>query len=202
MLFKFAHIKLLFLMLVLMHCIASCDKEYSYEGGNAVPPVVIIPVDTTAHTDTIPADPGALPHCSFCNSSTGIAEGEWSFKTGNSMLCGVVDTSFMLSLTRNTFTFFGPSHCGADTGLIFTITVGTSLDRDLTNITATSAIFYYYHTNFPYVLLSHNDQPFSFTITSYVYATKLATGIFSGPGFRQDGRVVNVTQGRFKIKLI
>ncbi len=192
----------IFLIAGIIFLLASCDKEYSYEGGNTVPPVVVVPVDTILPSDTIHIDPGALPNCPACNNNNDVAEGYWRFKTGNSILCGKVDTSFMLSLEKNVFTFFGPSNCGADTGIIFTVNLPASLNGDTTNVRASSAIFYYYHTNFPYVLLSHNDQPFYFMITSYVLSTKIATGVFSGPAFRADGRSVVVSDGKFKIKLL
>ncbi|MBL0355808.1 MAG: hypothetical protein IPP72_02485 [Chitinophagaceae bacterium] len=197
------HIKFLFAILVLLLYITSCEKEYSYEGGN-IPSFPVVIVDTVTPVDTSNnVDPGELPGCNFCIDSTDIAEAEWSFKTGHALLCGKVDTAIMLSLARNTFTFFGPATCGVDTGMIFTISLGpNSLDRDRENIVATSAVFYYYHTNAPYVLVSHNDQPFSFTITSYVQATKMLTGTFNGSGFRQDGRAVNVTDGKFKCKIL
>jgi len=195
--------RFIFSLLMIVCCCYSCEKEYSYEGGNVPPPGVIFPVDTTSPVDTVATDPGSLPPCAFCIASNDVQESTWSFKAGNSLLCGAVDTAIMLSLERNTFTFFGPSSCGPDTGLIFTVSLGSnSLDRDITNLEAASAIFYYYHTSAPYVLLSHNDQPFRLQITSYVHAEKMLTGTFSGAGFRQDGRAVVVSEGKFKFRII
>lgn len=201
---KYLHryIKLFCVSLVLQLYISSCEKEYSYEGGNTAP-VVVIPVDTTDSVDTVVFDPGALPNCPFCLDVIDVQISSWSFKTGNSLLCGEVDTAFVLNLERSSFTFFGPSFCGADTGLIFTVSLGTvGLNGDLENLVAANAIFYYYHTNQPYVLLSHADQPFSLTITNYSHTTKIATGTFSGTGFRADGRAVNVSNGKFKFKIL
>jgi hypothetical protein len=182
---------------------AACEKEYSYEGGGSPPVVVIPPVDTTHTQDSTILDPGALPNCPSCINTNDIPMGEWSFKTGNSLLCGQVDTAIMLSLERNTFTFYGPATCGADTGIIFTVSLGSNkLDHDLTNITATNAVYYYYHTFGPYVLVSHFDQPFMLIISSYNNTTKEISGTFSGIGYRQDGRAVNVSDGKFKMKII
>lgn len=190
---------LLFILILWIAC--SCEKEYSYEGGYMPPPVVVIPADTTA-TDTVTTDPGALENCSFCNGITDPAPGTWIFKTGAASLCGEVDTAFVLNLERSTFTFFGPSFCGSDSGLVFTITLGgTGLTQDIENLVATNAVFYYYHTGRPYILLSHADQPFHFVITHYSHATRIAAGSFSGTGFRVDGRAVNVTDGKFNFQI-
>jgi len=180
----------------------SCEKDYSYEGGNSVP-VVVIPVDTADDEDTVIVDPGALPSCAACTGATDIPLSSWSFNTIDSKLCGQVDTAFVLNLERSTFTFFGPSFCGADTGLVFTVSLnGRGFTQDLQNEVAGNAVFYYYNTNRPYILLSHADQSFTFIISEYSHSTKIATGTFSGTGFRVDGRAVNVSNGRFKFRIV
>ena len=201
MLYKKTHNDWLFFLLVLLVYTTACEKEYSYEGG-AIPPPVIVPVDSIQPADSTHVDPGELPTCPFCVNTGDIPVSSWSFKTGNSLLCGKVDTAIILSLERNTFTFFGPATCGTDTGLIFTVSLNpNSLDRNIENIAASNTVFYYYHTNEPYILISAANQPFMLTITTYNQSTKIATGTFSGQGYRQDGRAVNVTDGKFKIKL-
>ncbi len=193
-----------FFVLTLLVYATACEKEYSYEGGGTPPPTIIVPVDSTLQpADTIVPDPGELPTCLSCSNTIDIPVSSWSFKTGNSFLCGKVDTAIMLSLERNTFTFFGPAACGTDTGLIFTVSLGpNSLDRDIENLVASNAVFYYYHTYAPYVLISRADLPFSLIISSYNHTTKMITGTFSGTGLRQDGRGVHITDGKFKMKLI
>ena len=195
-------IKVILIPVTLQFFIASCEKEYSVEGIGTPPPIIITPTDSV-NNDTIIVDPGVLPNCAFCVNDAEIELSTWTFRTGNSTLCGVVDTAFVLNLERSTFTFFGPSYCGADTGLIFTVTLGTvGLTSDVQNLVAASATFYYYHTNQPYILLSKADQPFNFVITSYSHITKIATGTFSGRGFRVDGRSVNVSGGKFKFRIL
>ncbi len=195
------YIKLFFAAAVLYLCNSSCDKDYSYEGGGTVP-VVAMPIDTTNQTDTNTTDPLILPDCSFCFDAVDIPMSSWSFKTGSSLVCGEVDTA-ILNFERNMFTFFGPSACGTDTGLIFSVLLGTFvLNRDYANLVAPTAIFYYYHTNQPFILSSQASQPFRLTITNYSHTTKVAAGTFSGIGFRADGRTVNVTHGKFKITLL
>ena len=176
----------------------SCGKDYSYEGG----PVTILPPPIRDSPPPTPIDPGVLAGCSLCQQQDTANKFYWSFKTGNSQLCGRIDTA-ILNLERNTFTLFGPSVCASDSGLIFSVALGTSyLSSDATNVSAVNAVFYYYKTNAPFVLISRPGQPFQFTINKYTYATKIAIGTFSGFGYRADGRSVEIKSGRFKIKLI
>ncbi len=193
----------LFFVLLLIG-FASCEKEYSYEGGATAPTgIIIIPIDTIQSSDTVRLDPGELPPCTSCDTAGDLPAVSWSFKTGNSLLCGRVDTAIMLSLERNTFTFFGPATCGIDTGLIFTVSLGSNfLNKTVENVEATNAVFYYYHTLAPYILVSHFDQSFKLTITSYNHITKVVKGTFSGTGYRQDSRAVIVSDGKFNFKLI
>jgi hypothetical protein len=196
--YKNCHIT--FIILLFVGLCMGCEKEYSDEGSTTVEPALI---DTTViiTTPVVTIDPGALPNCPACNAAIDTV-GAWRFNTGNSILCGRIDTAIILNLERSTFTFFGPATCGADTGIIFTVSLGThSLAADIVNIAATNAVFYYYHTNAPYVLLGHADQPFNFTILSYDHSTKIIKGIFSGTGFRADGRAVQVTNGKFSCKI-
>ncbi len=188
----------LIVMLLLLVTIAGCDKEYSYEGGAVFSPPPITR-DSTPGNDSIPVDPGALPGCGVCMQLSDTVMNTWRFNTGASQLCGRVDTAFVLNSDRSTFTFFGPAFCGTDTGLVFTVSMPpNSLTHDTGFVKADNAVFYYYHTSAPYILLSHTDQPFNLTITSYSHVTRIATGIFSGTGYRLDGRSVQVTNGRFR----
>jgi hypothetical protein len=187
----------LFFLLLWCLWLFACEKEYSYEGG--LPSIVIVPVDST---DSVGPDPGEFPSCAMCHLATSIQAAPWSFKIGNSLMCGEVDTAIILSLTRNTFTFFGPATCGADTGIIFTVNLDIALDRDLVNVEATNAVFYYYHTFSPFILISRADQPFKLTISSYNHATKIIEGTFSGIGYKGDATSVSVTDGKFRFRLI
>lgn len=192
------------LFFLLLIGFTSCEKEYSYEGGATAPTGIgIIPIDSIQSSDTVRLDPGELPPCASCDTAGDLPAASWSFKTGNSLSCGRVDMAIMLSLERNTFTFFGASNCGIDTGLIFTVSLGLNfLNKTVENVEATNAVFYYYHTLAPYVLVSHFDESFKLTITSYNHITKVIKGTFSGTGYRQDSRAVFVSDGKFNFKLI
>jgi len=70
------------------------------------------------------------------------------------------------------------------------------------SVNAGYAAFYYYKTNAPFVLISRTGQSFYFTVNSYIHASRIAMGTFSGFAYRADGRSVEVKNGRFKIKLL
>ena len=199
------HTILLFFILSLL-VFTGCSKEYSYENSPGNLPVSDSTQrgDTTKPKDTISPGPIHFPLCTSCIENSEPKMSEWSFKADNQLLCGRIDTAIMLGLERNTFTFFGPSACAGDTGLIFTVSLDPAnpLDHDLTNLTASNAIFYYYHTYNPYILVSQTNNSFNLIISSYNHSTKIATGTFSGIAFTQDGRGVPLTSGNFKIKLL
>ncbi|MBC7867415.1 MAG: hypothetical protein H7X88_07765 [Gloeobacteraceae cyanobacterium ES-bin-316] len=179
------------IMLVLLLSV-SCQKEIYWDRE-----FIALPVDSIPAID----DPGALPGCASCLRPDTSNTFTWSFKTRNAQLCGEVDTA-IINLDRTALTFYGPSSCGQDSGLIFTVYLTPSgLNKDTSNLKAPYAAFYYYNTGAPYVLLSKTSQSFNFTISSYVHATRIATGTFSGFGYRQDGRAVEVSSGKFKIRL-
>lgn len=175
-----------------------CIKEYSYEGGTATPPVV----DTSTGP---PVTPPAIDfgECGFCNSDRdSYEENRWSFKVGSSFLCGIIDTA-ILTPDRDGFTFFGPGSCPAITTTVITVYPGDQkLNKDYSKLTLSKVIFTYGELGLPKFLLStQRDLPFSLTIESYNYQTKMAIGTFSGDVVSADGRTLQVS-GKFKVKLI
>lgn len=193
--------KSLLLFVLLLIGLASCEKEYSYEGGNTA----ILPVDSLV--DTVPVKDSldhGLPEftsCVYCNNNNPLKESTWSFKIDTTILCGSVDTAIVLG-SRGVFTFFGPTSCVKDSGIIFTIYLSPyQLTRDTTNYAVPKASFYYYHTLAPFILMNQASEPFQFVISSYVHATRIATGTFSGVAYRADGRAAVITDGKFNIKL-
>ena len=191
----------LLLFVLLLICLASCEKDYSYEGGNTA----ILPADSLL--DSIPFNDSlnhGLPEfssCVYCINNNPLKESTWSFKIDTTILCGSVDTAIVLG-NRAAFTFFGPTSCVKDSGIIFTIYLSPyQLTRDTTNYAVPKASFYYYHTLAPFILMNGPSEPFQFVISSYVHATRMATGTFSGVAYRQDGRAAVITDGKFNIKL-
>ncbi len=170
--------------------IAGCAKEYSYEGGNN--PIVIDTIQSPAHAYVCPSCPG----------NDIFLENKWSLLDDTLLRCGIIDTA-IVSPERTGFTFFGPSSCSEDTGIVMTILLDTiHLNRDLTNVTFSRSAFYYYdnvlHT---YIYMSAQLSPFTVTLLSYNHQTKLAWGTFSGFAYKTGGGGSSIRSGKFKVKL-
>lgn len=180
------------LVLVLLQI--NCAREYSFEGGGV-----------TGVRDTIPAPVviNEFPFCPACVTNTGNALSEWSFQSFHSVLCGRADTA-IINPERNAFTFFGPSSCSRDTGIVMSVYLeGNTLNRDISNITTYHNAFYYYDQVTPsYIFMNRPGGMFTVTITSYSHQTKIATGTFQGNVMRSNGGGANIESGRFAVKLL
>ena len=171
--------------------IAGCRKEYSYEGG----PATLIIIDSG--TSNVPK-----PYiCRSCIGTDNFIEGKWSFYNGNDFYCGIIDTA-IAAPARNGFTFFGPSSCSIDSGLVLTInTEPALLNQDVFNSTTTKVGMYYYdNAAQTYPFITQSAFQFSVTINSYIHQTKLMTGTFSGIVVKPNGGQTSV-QGKFKVKV-
>lgn len=179
------------LLIALLGSLLACKRVYVYkrtEGGGT--------------TDTLrpPTPGGVFPSCAVCATVTpGLSK--WNFAIGSATLCGSFDKS-VINIERNLFTFFGPSACAADTGLILTVSTGaTILNKDLFSIGAPQATMIYYHTGNDDVLENHTTRDIRLVIDSYIHATRIATGHFSGKAYKTDSSVVYIDSGQFMIKL-
>ena len=190
----FYHIIFLFffMQIILLHS-TGCKKEYSYEGGDSL----IIKHDTVI----VPVPPAPeFPACSSCRESDATEEARWNFKMDNSFFCGVIDTGIITS-DKNAFTFFGPSTCSIDTGLVITAYFEPEkLTSDKHNITTNKVAFYYYQHGAPYIFISERSTNFSITIESFIYATGIATGTFKGGVARANGIITYIKDGKFKVR--
>ncbi len=194
-------IALFFLLPALLVQNTGCTKEYSYEGGDTT--AVINPVGPLSGgplavaTDTT----NEFPVCPLCDSARDPAPGTWSFKRGKSYLCGGVTTSgFFGGYTKKDITFFGPSACSNDTGLVMSVYLPVPLDRDRNNITAERVAFYYYDNNSPTdILISMPEKDFTLTLQSFTLSTGIAMGTFSGTVFKANGDTAFVANGKYKV---
>lgn len=172
--------------------VAGCQKELYFDR-----------VDSTV-IDPVPVPSSALtfPLCPLCNASIPLKENEWSFKTVTSYLCGTL-TDGIITANKNAFTFFGPSACSIDSGLVITAYLEPArLTGDTTNVHSTGVAFYYYdHNSADYILVSRHATGFNLTIDKYVQATGIATGTFNGGSFRANGDFVDIGEGKFTVKL-
>lgn len=175
-----------------------CSKEYSFEGTDTLP-VQLPPVqrDSTT-TDTVPST--GANSCTGCSSS--LLDGRWSLKVGNILYCGAIDTA-ILSMARNTFTFFGPSECSADSGLIINAMLSPdALNRSVQQYVIAKATLYYYDkVSGLYMVQSQQGKPFTVTILRYDHDTKEAEGSFEGVTVTRAGQEISVKDGRWKTKL-
>jgi hypothetical protein len=184
----------LFSVLLLL-LLLSCKKEYSYE-RTALPP-----------QDSISAPPDPvieLPRCYACDTYTDpINLNLWSLKSEQSKACGIIDTA-ICTFDRTAFTFFGPSACSMDTGLVMTVYLqNVKLDRDVSNVYVSKVSFFYYDRVTPsYIYISSSLYPFSVYIENYNHQTKIVTGKFDGFAKRTNGINTTISEGRFKIKLL
>jgi hypothetical protein len=185
---------LLFVLQILLLHTTGCKKEYSYEGGDT----------TIIKKDSIIILPPVIgfPLCSLCKVNDPVLEGKWNFKTGNSYLCGIIDNGIITG-DKNAFTFFGPSACSIDSGIVMTVYLDPiRLDADMFNVTTNKVAFYYYdHNATSYIFISQSTVNFSLTLDSYIYATGIASGTFSGGVFKANGETAFIREGKFKVKL-
>ena len=185
-----------FLLCVQPAGFSGCIKEYSYEGG---------PLQDTVHDpipfDTLPGQAIIFPVCAQCKEPEDTSASEWSFKYDTSFLCGNI-TAAIIAPDRNGFTFFGPSYCSTDTGLVMTVYLGAYfLDADKMNITSNKVIFEYYDNVKPSdIFITGELGEFFLTIDTYEYATGIAKGSFNGYVPAKNGTAVQIKNGKFHVK--
>lgn len=195
---KLFYISCFFSVVILFSITSGCIKEYSYEGETR---------DSTRNIDSVPT-PDTIDNtttiifpCSACKPASALNLQEWSFKVGNTYTCGKT-TGAVLSPDGDAMTFFGPTFCTEDTGIVVTAFFGElSLKRDQSNITASRSSIEYYEKSTPgNVMESSNRFGFYVTITKYEQQSKLAEGTFKGVVLAKDGSQINIEDGKFKIK--
>jgi hypothetical protein len=193
---KFHFFLLLLMSPVLFLQNTGCQKEYSFEGAGS----------TGYIQDTLGAMGGPVAgeftKCNLCDPSAELAIGEWSFRTGNSFLCGgVTNSGFFNGYSRKDITFFGPSACSVDTGIVLSIyNLASPLNGNQSNISCDQVTFYYYDHNASKDILSSSlDKPFTATIITYVNSTQIATGTFSGTVLKANGDTAIIKDGKFKV---
>lgn len=176
-----------------------CQKDYSYEGGDTVA------VIRNPGMDSLPApSPGSakfLPDCSLCHPADDLTVGTWSFETGSSYACGgTTNSGFFGGYSKMDITFFGPSSCSIDTGLVMSVFLPVPLDQNRSNIVADKAAFYYYDNNAPKDIFdSQTERPFTITVASFNMSTGIAEGTFSGTVFKANGDTAVIKNGRYKV---
>ncbi len=176
--------------------VPGCVKEYSYEGG-LNDTSVIPPVDTSIIQDSVD-ETLIFPICVSCTGKDDFYEEKWSFSYDTNFFCGNV-TNAVVTPTRDGFTFFGPSACSNDSGLIISAFLSNAtLTQDLENITTTQvALEYYDNISGDDIMYSDPSLNLSLTILSYNHTTRIARGTFSGYVFSKNKEVIKIRDGKF-----
>lgn len=186
----FATIATLAFMLIGFGCV---KEEYSYEGG------LLPPVDSTTDTTTQNIPPPFITACKECSPGGPAQYMQWHFLCEASALCGPV-TKAVMSPDKNAITFFGPSTCSVDTGLIMSAFFDEPLNSDRSNVKAARAVLQYYIKNAAdNVFQSEPPHPFTLTIDQYTLNTRIAMGHFDGFAYTPAGKQVAVNSGTFYI---
>lgn len=185
---------LLLIVLLWVTAGTACMKDYSYE-GESIPPPVIYPAPP----------PSAIPayaYCADCKGRDKFEYGRWSFWVDTNFFCGIV-TDGVASPERTGFTFFGPSTCSVDTGLIMTIFLpnNIALKSDQYNVISQRATLEYYDNATPSdMFISRNTTEMTFVLDQYIHNTLIARGRFFGKVYDKQGAVINITNGKFEFK--
>ena len=183
-------IGIIFILYIQIFCYTGCAKEYSYEGGPFI--------DTIPQQDTTAVSHG-FPFCTLCsgNAANNLF---WNFQYNNTLLCGSI-TNSVITPERDGFTFFGPSACSGDTGLVMTVFLDPdALNEDKYNITTNNASLEYYDNTTLSDIFTSTHHSISFTIDSYIHSTGIARGTFKGAVTLKSGTQLMVTSGKFAIQ--
>ena len=180
--------------------ISGCAKEYSYEGGpgpDTIPPITDTspPIDDTTSVLN-------LPVCDACKITADTSGYTWNFEYNSNKLCGNI-TDAIITPERHGFTFFGPSACSLDTGIVFTVYLkdGDTLNRNRTNIFTDDVYFEYYdNVSDIDVFASDLTNRVGLTIANYDDATGTAIGTFSGVATTKLNSIAIINNGNFTIK--
>jgi hypothetical protein len=178
----------------------SCIKEYSYEGGPTDTLDTIPVIDTLLPDSADTSAPIVFKYCDACNGQSGYILGTWNFKYDTSIFCGSI-TRAIISVEKTAFTFFGPSACSLDTGLIMSVYLNEPLIADAENITSPHAYFQYYNNKGTQNIFESSDSiPIILTIEKYTHSTGIATGHFSGLAKSDRNTKVKIRDGKFMIQ--
>ena len=184
-----------FVLLMQLANFSGCVKEYSFEGS---------PFDTIP-TDSIPDDTATnkliFPYCTGCDGKDDYIFDSWNFKYDTSFFCGSITRGIIEPEHRMAFTFFGPSSCSADTGLIMTVYLDVPLNADVSNITVHHVIFQYYNNldTQQDIFVSSDLRPFTLFIEQYTQSTGIIKGSFSGFVDTDRNTVVEIKNGKFVV---
>ena len=81
--------------------------------------------------------------------------------------------------TNTFFTFFGPTACSIDTGMVLSFYLLVPFDQDRFDVLTSNTAFYYYDHHAPKdIFISLPPTPFWVNIECHIYSTGIAIGTF------------------------
>jgi hypothetical protein len=176
-----------------------CTKEFSYE-FRPITDSIVLP-DSVIDKDSIPVIPVKEPPCSNCDSLMANFDYTWQFSTNKKTYCGRVLAAY-INYERNGFTFFGPSFCAKDSGIVIDAFFAPySLHQNELKIQVNRVNFQYYDPTIPnQIVSSWTPHPFKFSVDNYERVSNIATGRFNGFAFLLNGDSVKVENGYYRVK--
>lgn len=192
---KLPFIGFLIMLLFAFSFHSGCVKEYSFE-GSPLPDTL----RDTSLGDTVPVSKIFFPPCNLCDPDEEVSLGKWNFRYNTFYLCGKI-TKAVITPDRTAFTFFGPSACSRDTGIVLTINVGDTLNRDRTDVKARITIFEYYdNVSQKDIFISDVPRSFNLIIDRYDHQTGIAEGRFFGNATAKDHSQAQIFAGNYVIQ--
>ncbi|MBZ5856586.1 hypothetical protein [Flavihumibacter profundi] len=188
------------LLTCMFWAMSSCSKEYSYEARTVIDSLPS--VDTLNSHDSIPVIGLEFPVCPGCDSIEKLSPYYWSFIVNKRLVCGTITATYV-NYERTGITFFGPSACAIDSGLVIDAFFDAGLlNANNNNFQANRVNWQYYDNNINnQILSSWMPHVFNVTIDSYSHETGIAVGGFKGYAKMLMGDSVAVSDGRFRILL-
>ncbi len=192
-----SHIARLLVFVMLMLTFTACEKDYSYEGGGMSP---LPPPPVQPDSASLPA-PVFLPPCNACEIDPTTDSTWWNLVFDGKTMCGGV-TRAIVTADKTGFTFFGPSKCSPDTGLVMSVALNNdTLNRSKSNIVSRNVALEYYDNTTQTNFFESMRQSITFTIASYDHSTKYARGTFQGEVKLKDSTVSAILNGNFYFKI-
>ncbi|CAN5339217.1 hypothetical protein BH20BAC1_BH20BAC1_15720 [soil metagenome] len=182
------------LAMVTLFAQSGCKKEYSYEGGALIDTIPAGP------TDTLFIPPLTLPSCNECELNPDTDSTYWNLIFDNKILCGKITRAIGTS-DKTGFTFFGPSKCSLDTGLVMSVALRIdTLNKNLSNVISNNVALEYYDNTTQTNFFQSMRQSITFKMKSYDHITGMASGSFSGTVILKDNSIAEVLNGNFVIR--
>ena len=191
---------LFFAIFIAEFCQVGCAKEFSFEGSDTTHLI-----DSLIKPEQVPT--ASFGGCSLCKPGAPLALNTWDFSINDIYFCGGTTNQGFIGTNnsdnkKTTFTFFGPSFCSNDSGLVMTVYLPLPFDIDRADVDATLVAFYYYdHQSTQNLYISRKESFFHLQVHSYIASTNIATGTFGGVVYKANNDSVLVKNGRFRIEL-